>query len=179
MKSVIQYAVAGALSMGLGLSSAWALTEGEARAEIEKHAAEKRLDAKDRVAAVKTLDVLVQKGVPVKRAYEVVESAIDKGAKGPKLAEIAKHVEDRRKDGVSAEAAAAEALGRIQRETTRDHARDYTDQREASRTMEIPAPSAMDMSGSGMGMGGTAAGAGAGAGAGGPDMGGGFGAGGR
>jgi len=147
-KSLIQYAVAGALTFSLGLSSAWALTEDEAHVQIEKHAAEKRLDAEDRAAAFKTLNALVQMGVPVERAYDVVEAAIDKDIKGPELADITKYIEDRHDAGTTMDAAAAEAVSRIEHETF--------------PTVDTPASSAIEMSRSGVGMGGSEAGAGAG-----------------
>ena len=165
MKHIIQLG-AGVLALSMGLATAWAQTQDEARVEIQKHADEKRLNAEDRTAAVETLNALVQKGVPVERAYEVVEAAINKDIKGPELADIAKYIQDRRDEGVTADAAAAETVSHIERDTMQGAMHD---------TMQ----GTMRETGAGGGMGGSEAGAGAGAGAGGPDMGGGFGAGGR
>lgn len=169
MKHIIQYVGAGVVALGLSLSPAWALTQDEARAEIEKHAAERQLNAKDRAAALETLSALVQKGVPVERAYEVVETAIDKDIKGPEFADIVKYIEARRDEGATADTAAAEAVSRIEHEAMHEM-RDYADQRDLRETMDIPG----SMGGNEVGAG---AGAGAGAGGGGPDMGGGVGAG--
>ena len=171
MKHIIQLG-AGVLALSMGLATAWAQTQDEARVEIQKHADEKGLNAKDRTAAVETLNTLVQKGVPVERAYEVVEAAINKDIKGPELADIAKYIQDRRDEGVTADAAAAETVSHIERDTMQGAMHDTM-----QGTMRDTMQGTMRETGAGGGMGGSEAGAGAGAG--GPDMGGGFGAGGR
>ena len=53
MKHIIQLG-AGVLALSMGLATAWAQTQDEARVEIQKHADEKGLNAKDRTAAVRS-----------------------------------------------------------------------------------------------------------------------------
>lgn len=74
-------------------TAAVALTLNEAKANIDKRATEKNLDAKDHSQATATLQGLVDKGVPVERASRVVEASINQGTKGRDLAEVAKSIE--------------------------------------------------------------------------------------
>ncbi len=73
--------------------TAFALTLDEAKTNIDKWASEKRLGAKDHSQAVATLQGLVNKGVPVEHAYQVVEASVNHGVKGRDLAGIAKSIE--------------------------------------------------------------------------------------
>ena len=78
--------VASFLFMG-GISEA--LTLDEAKAQVEKQAAEKRLTAGERTAAVENLQKMVQNGVPAEYAAKVVDASINAGIKGKELAAIA------------------------------------------------------------------------------------------
>jgi hypothetical protein len=73
--------------------TAFALTVDEAKTSIDRHATEKKLNAQDHSQAVKTLQGLVDKGVPVDHAYRVVEASISQGMKGQDLAEVARSIE--------------------------------------------------------------------------------------
>ncbi|MDI6727327.1 MAG: hypothetical protein QMD44_00205 [Thermodesulfovibrionales bacterium] len=70
-----------------------AITLDEAKAKVEKQATERNLTSADRSEAVTTLQGLVEKGVPVEHAYNVVDACINQGIKGKELAEIAKSIE--------------------------------------------------------------------------------------
>ena len=70
-----------------------AITIDEAKAKVEKEATERNLTSADRSEAVTTLQGLVEKGVPVEHAYNVVDASINQGIKGKELAEIAKSIE--------------------------------------------------------------------------------------
>lgn len=74
-------------------TAAFALTLNEAKANVDKQATEKKLNAQDHSQAVNTLQGLVDKGVPVDHAYRVVEASINQGIKGKDLAEVAKSIE--------------------------------------------------------------------------------------
>ena len=69
-----------------------ALTVDEAKAQVEKQAAEKRLTAGERTEAVENLQKMAQNGVPVKHASKVVEASINQGIKGKELAAIAQSI---------------------------------------------------------------------------------------
>lgn len=127
MKNFMQYVGAGVLTLGLGLAPAWAFSEKDARAELEKHAVDARLASKDRSAALSALSALVSKGVPVEQAYEIVEAGIDKGMTAKEFGDMSKYVETRREQGASVKAAANELASRIeQREAAQqNHARDH------------------------------------------------------
>jgi hypothetical protein len=73
--------------------TAFALTVDDAKTSIDRHATEKKLNAQDHSQAVKTLQGLVDKGVPVDHAYRVVEASISQGMKGQDLAEVARSIE--------------------------------------------------------------------------------------
>lgn len=140
-KRIVQYVVAGTLTLGMSLP-AWALTEAEARIGIEQQAANQQLDTDDRTAAVEAMSTLVQKGMPVERAYELVEAAIAKGVRGPQFADFAKYVENRGNVDTTEGEPAVEAVSHFQRETARemrDQARDYAEQRE---TLDVSGPAA-------------------------------------
>lgn len=89
-----------------------AITIDEAKAKVEKEATERNLTSADRSEAVTTLQGLVEKGVPVEHAYNVVDASINQGIKGKELAEIAKSIEsakpEARKDAASVAANAIE-----------------------------------------------------------------------
>jgi len=74
-------------------TTAFALTLDEAKANIDKQATEKKLDARDHSQATATLHSLVEKGVPVEHAYRVVEASMDQGMKGKDLAAVARSIE--------------------------------------------------------------------------------------
>ncbi len=78
--------LAGLLFMG-GISEA--LTLDEAKAQIEKQAAEKRLTMQEQAAAVENLQKMAQNGVPVEHAAKVIDACINAGIKGKELAAIA------------------------------------------------------------------------------------------
>jgi hypothetical protein len=109
MKKVLTILMTG--SMLLFGMTAFALTVDEAKTDIDRQAAEKKLNAQDHSQAVKTLQGLVDKGVPVDHAYRVVEASINQGMKGRDLAEVARSIEaagpGARKDAASV---AAEAI---------------------------------------------------------------------
>ncbi|MGE5173252.1 MAG: hypothetical protein ACM3MD_05425 [Betaproteobacteria bacterium] len=90
-KKVLTAVVTGSILM-FSLT-AFALTLDEAKTNIDKQAAEKKLAAKDHSQAVTTLQGLVDKGVPVEHAYRVVEASINEGMKGKDLAGVAKSIE--------------------------------------------------------------------------------------
>ncbi len=69
-----------------------ALTIDEAKAQIEKQAAEKRLTTQEQTAAVENLQKLVQNGVPVEHAAKVVNAGINAGIKGKELAAITQSI---------------------------------------------------------------------------------------
>jgi hypothetical protein len=91
MKKVLTTLVTG--SILLFSMTAFALTENEAKTNIDRQAAEKKLNAQDHSQAVNTLQGLVDKGVPVDHAYRVVEASINQGRKGQDLAEVARSIE--------------------------------------------------------------------------------------
>jgi hypothetical protein len=91
-------------------TTAFALTLDEARANIDKQATEKKLDARDHSQATATLQGLVAKGVPVEHAYRVVDAAINQGMKGKDLAEVARSIEAAGGARKDAAAVAADAL---------------------------------------------------------------------
>jgi hypothetical protein len=83
-----------AVSTLISGTTAFALTLDEAKANIDKQATEKKLDAKDHSQATATLRDLVEKGVPVDHASRVVEASMDQGMKGKDLAEVARFIEE-------------------------------------------------------------------------------------
>ncbi len=83
-------ALAVALTALLVAGSAWAMTPNEAKTALRREAAASGLEAKDVSQAVSTLEQLIAKGLPVDHAYDVVKAAIDEGARGSELAEIAR-----------------------------------------------------------------------------------------
>jgi len=89
-KSIITF-MAGAMLLAGG--SVFAFTLDEAKANIDKQATEKKLGAADHSQATAVLQDLVNKGVPVEHAYNVVNASINEGIKGKDLAEIAKSIE--------------------------------------------------------------------------------------
>ncbi len=92
-------------------TTAFALSLDEARANLDKQATEKKLDAKDHSQATATLQGLVDKGVPVEHAFRVVDASINQGMKGKDLAEVARSVEAARPDArKDAAAVAADAI---------------------------------------------------------------------
>ena len=91
MKKLLTAIITGSILM-LG-TTAFALTLDEAKANVDKQATEKKLDAKDHSQATATLQGLVDKGVPVEHASRVVEASINQGMKGKDLAEVAKAIE--------------------------------------------------------------------------------------
>ena len=156
MNKFMQMTGVGILTLGLGLSSASAMTEVEARAAVSEHAKASKWEDKYRTEAVNTLNKLMQDGVPVDKAYAVINACIDKGIRGSDLAKIAKDIDTRMDKGVSAETAVKDAMSRIEQYAThdrRDQARDAA--REQTRDH-----------------GGMGSGSGYGAGAGGSEMGG-------
>ncbi|MCL4476991.1 MAG: hypothetical protein M1508_12325 [Nitrospirae bacterium] len=70
-----------------------AVTLDEAKTQVEKHATDKKLNARERAEAVEVLKGLVEKGVPVEHASKVVDACIDKGIRGKELSNIAKSIE--------------------------------------------------------------------------------------
>jgi len=90
-KKLLMVSVVGCVLMSG--AAALALTMDEAKANIDKQATEKKLEAKYHSQAVTTLQGLVDKGVPVEHAYRVVEASINQGIKGKDLAEVAKSIE--------------------------------------------------------------------------------------
>lgn len=120
MNKFMQMAGVGILTLGLGLSPAFAMSENEARAAVSEHAKANKWEEKYRSEAVNTLNQLIQDGVPVDKAYDVVNACIDKGIRGPDLAQIAKDIDTRMDKGASAEAAVKEAMDRIEQRATRD-----------------------------------------------------------
>jgi hypothetical protein len=91
-------------------TTTFALTLDEARANIDKQATEKKLDAKDNSQATATLQGLVDKGVPVEHGYRVVDAAINQGMKGKDLAEVARSIEAAGGARKDAAAVAADAI---------------------------------------------------------------------
>jgi len=91
MKKLVTTIMTGSILL-VGMT-AFALTVDEAKANIDRHATEKKLNAQDHSQAVKTLQGLVDKGVPVDHAYRVVEASINQGMKGQDLAEVARSIE--------------------------------------------------------------------------------------
>ncbi len=89
-KSIITF-IAGAMLLFGG--TVFALTLDEAKADIDRHATEKKLGAADHSQATTVLQELVNKGVPVEHAYNVVNAAINEGIRGKDLAAIAKSIE--------------------------------------------------------------------------------------
>lgn len=183
MNKLMQMMGVGVLTLGLGLSPAFAMTEDEARTAVGEHAKASKWEDKYRTEAINTLNKLIQDGVPVDKAYAVVNACIDKGIRGTDLAQVAKDIHARMDKGASAEAAVKEAMNRIEQRAARDgrdQAKDgkakETAKREQARdaAQEHTRDHARDHGGSGYG---------AGAGAGGREMGGGagggFGTGGR
>lgn len=127
MNKFMQMTGVGILTLGLGLSSASAMTEVEARAAVSEHAKASKWEDKYRTEAVNTLNKLMQDGVPVDKAYAVVNACIDKGIRGSDLAKIAKDIDTRMDKGASAETAVKDAMSRIEQYAThdgRDQARD-------------------------------------------------------
>lgn len=161
MNKFIQMTGAGILMLGLGLSSAFAMTEVEARAAVSEHAKASKWEDKHRTEAVNTLNKLMQDGVPVDKAYDVVNACIDKGIRGADLAKIAKDIDTRMDKGASAETAVKEAMSRIELSTTRDGRDQAKDAKRDTRdtAREHARDHARDQGGSGYGAG-TGAGAG-------------------
>jgi hypothetical protein len=91
MKKLVTIIVTGSILL-VGMT-AFALTVDEAKNNIDRQATEKKLNAQDRSQAVKTLQGLVDKGLPVDHAYRVVEASINQGMKGKDLAEVARSIE--------------------------------------------------------------------------------------
>lgn len=89
-----------------------AITIDEAKAKVEKQATDKKLTVSEKAESVTVLGNLVEKGVPVEHAYNVVEACISQGIRGKELAEIAKSIEsakpEARKDAASIAANAIE-----------------------------------------------------------------------
>jgi hypothetical protein len=91
-------------------TTTFALTLDEAKANIDKQATEKKLDAKDHSQATATLQGLVAKGVPVEHASRMVEAAMNQGIKGKDLADVARSIETAGGAKKDAAALAAEAI---------------------------------------------------------------------
>jgi hypothetical protein len=91
MKKVLTTLMTGSILL-FGMT-AFALTENEAKTNIDRQATAKKLNAQDHSQAVKTLQGLVDNGVPVDHAYRVVEASINQGMKGQDLAEVARSIE--------------------------------------------------------------------------------------
>jgi hypothetical protein len=91
MKKLVTTIMTGSILL-FGMT-AFALTVDEAKTSIDRQATEKKLNAQDHSQAVKTLQGLVDKGVPVNHAYRVVEASINQGIKGKDLAEVARSIE--------------------------------------------------------------------------------------
>jgi len=91
MKKLVTTIVTGSILL-FGMT-AFALTVDEAKTNIDRQATEKKLNAQDHSQAVKTLQGLVDKGVPVDHAYRVVEASINQGMKGQDLADVARSIE--------------------------------------------------------------------------------------
>jgi hypothetical protein len=91
MKKLVTTIVTGSILL-VGMT-AFALTVDEAKTNIDRQATEKKLNAQDHSHAVKTLQSLVDKGLPVDHAYRVVEASINQGMKGKDLAEVARSIE--------------------------------------------------------------------------------------
>lgn len=91
MKKLVTIIVTGSILL-VGMT-AFALTVDEAKTNIDRQATEKKLNAQDHSQAVKTLQSLVDKGLPVDHAYRVVEASINQGMKGKDLAEVARSIE--------------------------------------------------------------------------------------
>lgn len=163
MNKFMQMTGVGILTLGLGLSTASAMTEVEARAAVNEHAKASKWEDKYRTEAVNTLSKLIQDGVPVDMAYDVVNACIDKDIRGSDLAQVARDIDTRMDKGASAETAVQDAMSRIEQHAThdgRDQARDAAREQTREQTHDH----------SGMG-------SGHGAGAGGSEMGGGAGSG--
>ena len=161
---IIKYVAVGILTMGLGLSNAWAMTQDEAKALVQQHAAAKHLKAADVSEALTTLKNLIEKNVPVEHAYDVVNTCVEQGIRGKELAEIAKSLEREVAKGVPSDKAAEHARARIQERVQSSH-------REHGLRDEIASPSkggagAGSGSGAGFGGGSPMGGAGQGSGAG-------------
>ena len=120
MNKFMQMTGVGILTLGLGLSSAFAMTEGEARAAVSEHAKASKWEEKHRSEAVNVLNQLMQEGVSVDNAYEVVNTCIDKNIRGTDLAQVAKDIDTRMDKGASAETAVKETMSRIEQRATRD-----------------------------------------------------------
>ena len=167
MNKFMQMTGVGILTLGLGLSSAFAMTEDEARLAVGEHAKASKWEDKYRTEAVNTLNKLMQDGVPVDKAYDVVKACIDAGIRGPDLAKIAKDIDTRMDKGVSAETAVKEAMSRIEQRATRDGRDQAKDaKRDTAREHAREHGGSGHGSGSGVGAGGEMGGAGAGGGAG-------------
>lgn len=120
MNKFMQMTGVGILTLGLGLSSAFAMTEVEARAAVSEHAKASKWEEKHRSEAVNVLNQLMQEGVSVDQAYEVVNACIHKNIRGTDLAQVAKDIDTRMDKGASAETAVKEAMSRIEQRATRD-----------------------------------------------------------
>ena len=176
MNKFMQMTGVGILTLGLGLSSAFAMTEDEARLAVGEHAKASKWEDKYRTEAVNTLNKLMQDGVPVDKAYAVVNACIDKGIRGSDLAKIAKDIDTRMDKGVSAETAVKDAMSRIEQRATRDGRDQARDAKRETRdtAREHARDHAREHGGSGygsgvgarVGAGGEMGGAGAGGGAG-------------
>lgn len=139
MNKFMQMTGIGILTLGLGLSTASAMTEVEARAAVSEHAKASKWEDKYRTEAVNTLNKLMQDGVPVDMAYDVVNACIDKGIRGSDLAKIAKDIDTRMDKGVSAETAVKDAMSRIEQYAThdgRDQARDVAREQTREQTRD-------------------------------------------
>ncbi len=133
---------------------AYALTQEEARAKVEKQATDKSWNAQERSQAVDTLQGLVQKGVPVEHAYRVVEASINQGIKGQALAEIARSMEKNIKGGTPAQQAADQAIQSMDRIRTGDKEKTKTMDKDMTQDRDRIRQDTGSGFGSGAGMGG-------------------------
>ena len=163
MNKFMQMTGVGILTLGLGLSSAFAMTEDEARLAVGEHAKASKWEDKYRTEAVNTLNKLMQDGVPVDKAYDVVNACIEKGIRGSDLAKIAKDIDTRMDKGVSAETAVKDAMSRIEQYATHD-GRDQARNAAREQTREQTHDHGGMGSGHGAGAGGSEMGSGAGSG---------------
>ena len=175
------------LSVSMGMSSAWALTEDQAKAKVADMVAGSsalKEDGKSQVQAL--LSKLIAQGVPVDQAYEVAKVCAEQGIQGDELTQLREDLTAKIDAGMNPSASAGAIMEDIENYTNENHESEMRQAMQQEMMDPVAGEFAQDRDGFGGGAGaggndfGTGVGAGAndfGAGAGGSDFGAGGGAG--
>lgn len=104
------------LAVGLGFNSAWAMNTQEAAANISEHAQAHHFGTGEAQHAVATLQKLVAAGVPVDKAYAVVDYGIKQAIPGPVMDARVQQFEQSMQNGGSADMAASNLMDQLKQD---------------------------------------------------------------